>query len=339
MEEKMKSTIKKVIEVLTNDKVGNKIMGLMGLGYSRSQAERFIELFASGKGVDVAVSYNNIFGGPRDTWNESSTGRFLEKTLNNPEKLADAVRREPGKIRVIPDDKLTEAICEIAVKKDPETVRYVPVDKMTASIIEAVGEDGRYIDLIPADLWTGRIWESVVKKDICKLKYVPAGKYTDCLRLYLICDHPTYASRYIPIKDRTLKLCADALMCAGIQVASFVPKEMRESAKAKAAKQIVDLLDDAIDHHQYMRHSYWWSGDNGNWDARRRRERQLSCMYTFYDDDKEVVIDQDVSMSRHNTYYKMTIYIDGEVTKNDLRYLRKLRKKYEDIASCSPSRQ
>lgn len=83
-------------------------------------------------------------------------------------------------------------------------------------------------------------------------------------------------------------------------------------------------LQKVLELHEKMRGAYFYTPPCS---ARGRRsyERQNSLNTSVVDDQgNEILIQQETSCSCRNVYYKMKIFINGEKTKKDIRFVKKL---------------
>jgi hypothetical protein len=67
--------------------------------------------------------------------------------------------------------------------------------------------------------------------------------------------------------------------------------------------------------------------------SRRSYERCNSMTTEFELDGQQIRVEQGTTCSCRNVYYKMTIYIDGEKTTKNIRYIKTLLAKLESIAA------
>ena len=68
---------------------------------------------------------------------------------------------------------------------------------------------------------------------------------------------------------------------------------------------------EAIAHHDSLRSSYFWSGDNGNAQTRSRRENQLSRDVAVVADGHAYRYEASVQISRTKVYYRGRFSRDG----------------------------
>ena len=87
------------------------------------------------------------------------------------------------------------------------------------------------------------------------------------------------------------------------------------------AKQRDEIVR-AIEHHEGLRQSYWWSGDNGNQQQRDRRADTLSYSTQIRNGGHLYTYTSAVQMSRNRTYYRGEFTKDG--VKGDVRLFRRL---------------
>ena len=71
-------------------------------------------------------------------------------------------------------------------------------------------------------------------------------------------------------------------------------------------------VQEAIAHHDSMKSSYFWGGDNGNAQTRSRREDYLSRDVTVEVDGHVYRYEASVGISRSRVYYRGAFSKDGE---------------------------
>ena len=114
---------------------------------------------------------------------------------------------------------------------------------------------------------------------------------------------------------------------------------MRKQEVLKLVEEVVNqeetarVLDKAIQHHERMKHSYFWSSPNKA-HSRRKYEADNSFRYKIGMTNGYVEIVQNVECSCANVYYKMYIdlIINNEDTgeKLDVRFLKQLQDAIEN---------
>lgn len=82
----------------------------------------------------------------------------------------------------------------------------------------------------------------------------------------------------------------------------------------EALKRTVGEVEHVVDRADYLKHAYFWSGDNGNASARRSREKYLSAHAEWKEGGHEWYADIEVSQSRQNTYVYTHYYKDDDRT-------------------------
>jgi len=78
----------------------------------------------------------------------------------------------------------------------------------------------------------------------------------------------------------------------------------------------------AIDHHEWLRRSYFWLSDNGNQRQRDWRAGKLSYSMQFRNGGHVYRYSSSVTMKRSSTYYRGEFTRDG--VRGDVRLFKKL---------------
>ena len=66
---------------------------------------------------------------------------------------------------------------------------------------------------------------------------------------------------------------------------------------------------------------------------RRSYEDYNSMTVAFMLDGKQIRVEQDTTCSSRNVYYKMTIFINDEVTNKNIRFIKSILKNLEVLAA------
>lgn len=94
----------------------------------------------------------------------------------------------------------------------------------------------------------------------------------------------------------------------------------------------IQSLESIIDLHDKMKNCYFFSSPSSA--AMRRSYEKYNSMTTEFElDGQQVKVVQDTKCSCRNVYYKMTIYIDGQQVKKDIRFIKKILKNLENVAA------
>ncbi len=81
-----------------------------------------------------------------------------------------------------------------------------------------------------------------------------------------------------------------------------------------------------INLHEKMKGAYFYKSP-GNASSRRYYEKQNSLITKFSYKKQKIEIKQETTCSCKNVYYKMTIYIEGEKTNKNIKFLKSLLNK------------
>ena len=84
-------------------------------------------------------------------------------------------------------------------------------------------------------------------------------------------------------------------------------------------------IEKAIDLHENMRNSYFWTSYN-NANSRQSYEKNNSLTTEFTHNKEKIKVVQETTCSCKNIYYKMKIFVNGKETNKDVRFLKKMIK-------------
>ena len=87
-------------------------------------------------------------------------------------------------------------------------------------------------------------------------------------------------------------------------------------------------LESIIDLHEKMRGSYFYNPPMSA-SSRRSYEKYNSLTSEFTFNNQKITVEQNTSCSCKNVYYKMYITIDGQRTKKDIRFIKKILKEID----------
>jgi hypothetical protein len=92
----------------------------------------------------------------------------------------------------------------------------------------------------------------------------------------------------------------------------------------KTGKELRSAIENCLEFHEKYKGSYFW-GENGNGNQRSRNERRFQEQNPGFDIETPnglIQVRPLMTQSRKNTYYSLTITVDGEI--KDIRALKKL---------------
>jgi len=99
------------------------------------------------------------------------------------------------------------------------------------------------------------------------------------------------------------------------------PMEPVQTITAHVETVPVAAINDVLRRHDHYRNAYFWT-PRGNAAARRREEAQNSVRFEFRANGHRYLVDQDVTVSCANVYYRLGVYVDG--AKKTVRALKSL---------------
>jgi len=91
-------------------------------------------------------------------------------------------------------------------------------------------------------------------------------------------------------------------------------------------------LEQIIALHASMKGCYFYTPPCGA-TGRRAYEKNHSLTTEFDVDGQHIRVEQGTSCSCSNVYYSMSIYIDGQKIRKDIRFIKSMLKKAENIAA------
>ena len=129
-------------------------------------------------------------------------------------------------IKYLPDEFITQEICELAIRQSGIALRYVPDEFVTPELCElVVRQDGRALEYIPYKFKTQELYKIAVRQNGLSLKDVPEKFMTQ--ELYEITVRQDgLALGDVPEKLRTKEICEFAVRQSGGALC-FVPDELR----------------------------------------------------------------------------------------------------------------
>lgn len=90
----------------------------------------------------------------------------------------------------------------------------------------------------------------------------------------------------------------------------------------------ISQLNAIIKLHEKMKGSYFYNSPM-NASSRRSYEQHNSLETTITHNNQEVRVEQNTQCSCKNVYYKMSIYINGNITTKNISFVKKLLKECE----------
>jgi len=129
---------------------------------------------------------------------KGNSGYFFEvnsKYITN-ELYELMLEKSPTSLENIPEDRITESMCDIAVKKDGRALEYVPEELKENFFVDVV-KSGKGLDTIPEDKRTDRLCTLAVEQNAKQFEYVPQDKKSYALSLLAV-DSDAQMIEFVP---------------------------------------------------------------------------------------------------------------------------------------------
>lgn len=192
------------------------------------------------------------------------------------EKLEAAAKEGTRYFFDVPERYVTNTLYKLFLEKNPNSLDSIPQDRITESMCDiAVKKDGRALKYVPQD-WKSKFYVDVVKSGN-GLYTIPEEDRTDRL-CTLAVEQGVTQFEYVPEDKRTYALCLQAID-KNAEMAEFVP--LQNFDEEMIIRLIISIFRNNWEHDYYLNDIASWKKEEG------QKEPLLSTIFNSFFKEKE----------------------------------------------------
>lgn len=168
-----------------------------------------VENSSTGHGPSYAQCLRAVRSSRKTLGDDRSVLAFVPQEYLTEELCEIAVSRNGEALRDVPDTMRTAALCGVAVREYGPALEYVPMQHRTKELCyAAVAEFGMALAFVPSEQLDEELVRCAVATAPMAVQFAPRHLMTEELWVFILGRHPGNARNYIPedIEDRVIRL-------------------------------------------------------------------------------------------------------------------------------------